>query len=91
MRFVQSQTDSKYCSYGLDSQGLSKHEALPLTTSLLLQWLSSLPSRLTKNRNNEKSLYRIITFYIFTTKFFMKSFAPLLFLNIRYTDIIKYT
>ena len=55
MRFVQSQTDSKYCSYGLDSQGLSKHEALPLTTSLLLQWLSSLPSRLTKNRNNEKS------------------------------------
>ena len=60
MRFVQSQTDSKYCSYGLDSQGLSKHEALPLTTSLLLQWLSSLPSRLTKNRNNEKSLYRII-------------------------------
>ena len=30
MRFVQSQTDSKYCSYGLDSQGLSKHEALPL-------------------------------------------------------------
>ena len=38
MRFVQSQTDSKYCSYGLDSQGLSKHEALPLTTSLLLQW-----------------------------------------------------
>ena len=90
MRFVQSQTDSKYCSYGLDSQGLSKHEALPLTTSLLLQWLSSLPSRLTKNRNNEKSLYRI-TFYIFTTKFFMKSFTPLPFLNIRYTDNMKYT
>ena len=28
MQFVQSQTDSKYCSNGLDSQGLSKHEAL---------------------------------------------------------------
>ena len=61
------------------------------TTSLLLQWLSSLPSRLTQNGNNEKSLYRIITFYIFTTKFFMKSFTPLPFLNIRYTDTMKYT
>ena len=65
MRFVQSQTDSKYCSYGLDSQGLSKHEALPLTTSLLLQWLSSLPSRLTKNRNNEKSLYRMTIYFLY--------------------------
>ena len=48
MRFVQSQTDSKYCSYGLDCQGLSKYEALPYYILIIAMAVQSSQSLNTK-------------------------------------------